>query len=184
MIAEFGHYALVLAFALSLAQSVLPMVGASAASGPGCRSRGRRPSRSSASSALPSWRWSSASSAPISRSRRSTVFAFPAAADLQDRRDLGQSRGLAAALGADPRDLRRAGRPVRREPAAAAQGPRAVGAGHDRLRLPRLHAVHLQSVRAPLAGAAGGRRSSIRCCRIPASPCIRRCSISAMSASR
>ena len=28
MIAEFGHYALVLAFALSLAQSVLPMVGA------------------------------------------------------------------------------------------------------------------------------------------------------------
>jgi cytochrome c-type biogenesis protein CcmF len=28
MIAEFGHYALVLAFVLSFAQSVLPMVGA------------------------------------------------------------------------------------------------------------------------------------------------------------
>ncbi len=52
MIAEFGHYALVLALVLALAQSVLPMVGAHRGIRPWMALRaGPRPSRSSASSA-------------------------------------------------------------------------------------------------------------------------------------
>ncbi len=50
--------------------------------------------------------------------------------------------------------------------------------------LPGLHPVHLQPVPAHLAAGRRTATASTRCCRIPASPSIRRFSISAMSASR
>ena len=68
----------------------------------------------------------------------------PPAAALPDRRALGQSRGLAAALGLDPVGLWRGGGGLRRQSAGAAARPRAGGAGGDRARLPRLHPLHLQ----------------------------------------
>ena len=73
---------------------------------------------------------------------------------------------------------------VRAQPAAVVPGPGAGGAGADRRRLPGLHAVHLEPVPAARPGAARRPAASIRSCRTPASPSIRRCSTSAMSASR
>ena len=64
------------------------------------------------------------------------------------------------------------------------RAPRARRPGADRRRLPRLPALHLESVRARSRRRRSTATASTRCCRIPASPSIRRCSISAMSASR
>ena len=109
---EIGHFALVLAFALALVQSVVPLVGARtgngrmmAVGGPvavtgfalvGARLRRAdgRLCRAPTSRSLNVWR----------------ELAFAEAAALQDHRHLGQPRGLDAALGADPDLLRRAGR--------------------------------------------------------------------------
>ena len=110
MIVETGHYALVLALALALVQSVLPIWGTR-------RRRRRRWSATAVPAALravrarsptPSRRWST----PMSSSDFSLVNVvenspFDEAADLQDRRRLGEPRGLDAALGADPGAVRR-----------------------------------------------------------------------------
>ena len=80
--------------------------------------------------------------------------------------------------------VRRRGGAVLRQPAARTARARAGGAGHDRHRLPAVHPAHLEPVPARLAAGRRTGRGSIRCCRTPASPSIRRSSISAMSASR
>ncbi len=67
---------------------------------------------------------------------------------------------------------------------ATLEGPRAGGAVVDRGRLLSLHPAHLESVPAARATRRSRAATSIRSCRTPASPSIRRCSISAMSASR
>ena len=61
---------------------------------------------------------------------------------------------------------------------------RARRAGADQRRLPRFHPADLEPVRAPVAGPVRGPATSTRSSRTRASRSIRRCSISAMSASR
>ena len=73
---------------------------------------------------------------------------------------------------------------VRPQPAGDAARQRDCGAGLDRRGLPAVHPGHLQSLRPPVRPRRSRAATSTRCCRISASPSIRRCSISAMSASR
>ncbi len=90
--------------------------------------------------------------------QRRRQLAFGQAAALQDQRRVGEPRGLDAAVGADPRPVRRGGRGVRQQPPRQPARPRARRAGADRHGLPRLPAVHLEPVRAPLARAARRQR--------------------------
>ena len=61
---------------------------------------------------------------------------------------------------------------------------RARRSGPDQRRLPRLHPLHLEPVRAARRPRRSRDATSIRSCRTPASRSTRPCSISAMSASR
>ena len=81
-----------------------------------------------------------------------------AADGLQAGRDLGQPRGLDAALDAHPHPLRRHGGGLGRQPAALPARPRPRRAGHDRRRLLRLHPRHLEPLRAPRRPAARRQR--------------------------
>ena len=106
MIVELGHYALVLALALSLVAGAVPVWGAR---DPRRGADGRRAARprfamfgfvALAFAALTAC----LCAAPTSRSLNVVAeLAFGQAADLQDHRRLGQPRRLDAALGADPR---------------------------------------------------------------------------------
>ena len=84
----------------------------------------------------------------------------------------------------DPGVVRRAGRGLRQQSAGGAEGERARGAGLDRRRLPSVHSDDLEPVPAHRRRAVRGPRPQSD----PAGPrprhSIRRCSISAMSASR
>ena len=133
MIAEAGHYALVLALALALIQSTVPMLGARWGD-PALMNVAR-------STALAQLLFVAASFAALVdaarhlgflRRQRVREFAFAEAADLQDHRRVGQSRRLDAAVGVDPGAVRRPGRRLRQQPAAVAARPRAGGAGLDR----------------------------------------------------
>ena len=64
------------------------------------------------------------------------------------------------------------------------QGARAGRSGHDRPRLPRLRRLHIQSIPAGVACARSMAKVLIRSSRTPASHCIHHSSIWAMSASR
>ena len=156
---EVGHFALVLAFALALVQSVVPLVGARtgnermmAVGGPvvARRFRAGRARLRGADRRLRAVRF-------LGRERVGEL-ALAEAAALQDHRHLGQPRGLDAALGADPDLLRRAGRGLRRQSAGKPACDRAVGAGLDRRGLPALHPGDLQSLRPAVAGAVRGAR--------------------------
>ena len=119
----------------------------------------------------------------LGRQRRRQL-ALGQAAALQDQRRVGEPRGLDAAVGADPRAVRRGGRGLRQQPARHPARPRAGRAGADRRR-----ASSPSCCSPPTRSSASRPRrptatASTRCCRTPASPSIRRCSISAMSASR
>ena len=101
------------------------------------------------------------------RRQRVREFAFDEAADLQDHRRLGQPRRLDAAVGVDPRAVRRPRRRLRQQSAAVAARLCAGGAGLDRQRVLSVHPGHLESVPAhrqsadrgprPQSGAAGHR---------------------------
>ena len=114
MIAEVGHYALVLALGLALIQSVVPIIGARLHDG-----ALMNVARSTALAQLLFVAGSFVALATLLRHfrflgrQRLREFPFAEAADLQDHRHLGQSRRLDAAVGADPDVLRRAGRRVR-----------------------------------------------------------------------
>ena len=186
VIPELGHYALVLALAL----------GARAGLRAALRRAAQRSGADGDRRCRPRWRSSSSSAISFAaltarlrrlgflRRQRVREFAFAEAADLQDHRRVGEPRRLDAAVGADPRAVRRAGRAVRRQSAGDAQGQRAGGAVVDRGRLHPVHPADLEPVPAAGAGARSKAATSIRSCRTPASRSIRRCSTSAMSGSR
>ena len=116
--------------------------------------------------------------------QRVREFAFGDAADLQDHQRLGQPRRLDAAVGADPGAVRRAGRGVRRQPAGDAARPTCwrCRPGSPRRSISSSWSPRTRSCASPRRRSRAA--TSIRSCRTSASPSIRRCSISAMSASR
>ena len=186
MIVETGHYALVLALALALFNCVVPFWGIA--------TRDERLMATAPSVALVQFLFVVLAFGALVYAHIVSDFSVVNVVEnshsakplhLQDRRRLGQSRRLHAALGAHPRDCRRrrgalpttACREDLRAARLAVQSWISVG-------FPSLHPADLQSVRAARRSADGRARSSIRCCRIPVSRSIRRCSISAMSGSR
>ena len=160
MIPELGHYALVLALVMALAQASLPMVGAA---------RGIRPWMQLAKpAALAQFAFVAFAFLALMLAFATSDFSVAIVTQHSHSeqpliykltRHLGQSRGLAAAVGAHPHHLRRAGRAVRREPAAAAEGAHAQHPGHDLGRVPAVHAADLEPVRAAQSGAGRGRRA-------------------------
>ena len=159
MIAELGHFALVLALALALAQSSIPFWGALA----GDR-RLMAVAAPVARDPVPARRARLRRARPglcrlrLLAPQRRREFAFVEAAPLQGDRRLGEPRGLDAPLGADPRLVRRPRRRLRPQPAGEAEGAGPVGPGLDRHRLPALHPRHLQPVRPPRPAAGRGQR--------------------------
>ena len=86
-------------------------------------------------------------------SQRGAQLPFRQAHALQDLRRVGQPRGLDAAMGADSGSVRLGGGGLRSQPAAGPGRSGALGAGHDRGRLPRLHLVYVEPLRASGGGA-------------------------------
>ena len=173
---------------------------ARAGAGDACRSWGARTQRSRADGASPGRPRSRSSASSRSPSRALTacyvrsdfsvvnVFENSHSAkplDLQDHRRVGEPRRLDAAVGADPRRCS-----ARWSRCSAATCRRALQANVlavqalDRGRVLSLHPAHLESVPAPRRRRRSRAATSIRSCRTSASRSIRRCSISAMSASR
>ena len=121
---EIGHFALVLAFALSLVQSMVPLFGA--------RIGDQRLMAVGGPVAVTGFALTALAFAALTTAYATVRFlgrqrlgelAFAEAAALQDHRHLGQSRGLDAALGADPDLLRGARRCVRPQSAGDACAP-------------------------------------------------------------
>ncbi len=134
MIPELGHYALVLALALGLIQSVAPMIGA--------RARDDALMRLANSTALMQFVFVALSFAALticyvtSDFSVATVFEnshsmMPLVYKIHQR--VGEPRRLDAAVGAHPVAVRRAGRGVRRQSAGDLEGACAGGAVVDRL---------------------------------------------------
>ncbi len=175
---ETGHFALVLAFALALVQTVVPLIGARTGNqqddgrrrpGGGDRLCPDRAVLRRAGDGLCKLRFFGG--------ERVGELAFAAAADLQDHRHLGQSRRLDAALGADPDLLRRAGRRLRRQSPGDATSQCARRARRDRRHLLPVHPDDLQSVHPARSGADRGPRSQSD----PAGPRPRHPSAAALS---
>ena len=148
MIAELGHYALVLALALG-ARPVhrADLRRAHERSRADGRGRARPRSRSSASSRSSF----AALAACYVRSDFSVVNVFENSHSAKPliykiHRRVGKPRRLDAAVGAHPQPVRRPGRAVRRQPAGTAEGQRARGAVLDRGGVLSLHPRHLESV--------------------------------------
>ena len=170
MIIELGHFALILALVVAATQMVVPAWGA--------RVRDERLMAYAEPAAVSqlvllliaflALMHAYVTSRFLRRERRREL-AFDEAAALPDLGRVGKPRRLDAALGADPRALRRGGGGVRRQPAGDAQGQRARGAGVDRGRVLPLHPADVEPVRAPRSGAVRRARASIRFCRIPRS---------------
>ena len=185
MIAEAGHYALVLALGLALIQSTVPLLGARWGD-----HALMNVARSTCARAIAvrggvvCGADDAARDVGFLRRQRVREFALDEAAALQDHRRVGQSRRIDAAVGVDPGAVRRPGRRLRQQFAAVAARPCAGGAGLDRGRVLSVHPGHLESVPAHRKSRRSRAATSTRCCRTSASPCIRRCSISAMSGSR
>ena len=168
MIAEAGHYALVLALALALIQSTVPIAGARwgdvaldecrALHGAGAIAVRRGVVHGAGDAAR---------QFGFLRRQRVREFALDQAAALQDHRRLGQSRRLDAAVGGDPGAVRRPRRGLRQQSAAVAARLCAGGAGLDRGGVLSVHPDDLESVPAhrraadrgprPQSGAAGHR---------------------------
>ena len=186
MIAELGHFALILAFLAALMQAAVPLVGA--ARGEAGVDGGWAAARPCCSSGLVATSFVALTllfvTSDFSRPPGRRQFALAEAAALQDHRRVGQPRGLDAAVGAIlplfgaavagfgatlPTRLR----------ARVLGGAGMIGVGF------LLFILFTSNPFLRLgAGAAARATTSTRCCRIPASPFIRRFSISAMSASR
>jgi hypothetical protein len=155
MIPEIGHYALILALFMALAQGTLPLVGAHRGDG-GLMALARPAAEGQllfivvAFAAL-TWSYvtsdfSVANVVANSHSAKPLIYKI-SGVDLQDQRRLGQSRGLDAVVGPDPRPIWRRGRGVRRQSAAGAACPCARRPGVDRYRLPAVHPADLESIR-------------------------------------
>ena len=185
MIVEIGHFALVLALGAALAQTIVPFWGARVGD---ARPDGRRPQRRADPIGADRDRLRGARRRPSDLgflgSQRRREFAQRGAGDLQDLRRVGEPRRLDAAVGPDSGGVRRARRPVRPRAAHAPARRRARRSGPDQRRLPRLHSPDLEPVRAPRRPRPSRDATSIPFSRTRASRSIRRCSISAMSASR
>ena len=159
MIPELGHFALILALAVALVQGTLPLVGAA-------RGDARLMALGSTAALTQALLVDRCLRRPhpglrhvgLLRRQRRRQLAFGQAAGLQDHRRVGEPRGQHAPVGADPRRVRRRRGAVRRQPARHAARARARHPGADRRGLPRLPAVHLQSLRAPVAGARRRQR--------------------------
>ena len=115
MIAEAGHYALVLALALALVQSIVPMIGARLGE-PALMGVAGSTARRAVRLRAVCVRRADARLRRVGFLRRQRVreFAFGEAAALQDHRRVGKPRRLDAAVGADPGAVQRAGGGVRR----------------------------------------------------------------------
>jgi len=119
VIVESGHYALVLALALALIQSTVPLLGA--------RLHDPALMNVARSTALAQLLFVALSflalvtlhvTSDFFRRQCVRELAFAETADLQGHRRMGQSRGLHAAMGVDPGAVRRPGRSLWRQPAA------------------------------------------------------------------
>ena len=185
MIAELGHYALMLALGLALIQGSIPIFGT--------RSGDVVLASMASPIALAQFAFVAVAFGALAVCYVTSDFSvlnvyensqLDDAVGLQAHQHLGEPRRLDDAVGAHSRPVRRAGRGLRRQSADGAQGQRARGAGVDRRRLSALHSHHLESVRCVSPTRRSRAAISIRSSRIRASPSIRRSSISAMSASR
>ena len=185
MMVETGHFALVLAFALALVQSVVPLAGA--------RTGNERMMAVGGPVAVTGFALIALAFAALTAAYAQSDFSVANVWEnshslkpllLQDHRHLGQPRRLDAALGADPDLLRRAGRGC-----SAATCRRRCGPTCWPCRAGSARPSCCSSWRPPIRSRGCRRRrsraaTSTRSCRTSASPSIRRCSISAMSASR
>ena len=159
MIAELGHYALMLALGLALIQGVMPIVG-TRSNDPVLMSMAaptalaqfcfRRPGVWRARRLLRHVRFLG--------TQRLREFEFGDAADLPAHQRLGQPRRLDDAVGLHPYVVRRAGRGLRHQFADQAQSQCARRAGLDRRRLSSFHSHHLESVPAHRRRAVRGPR--------------------------
>ena len=159
MIAELGHYALVLALALALDpgdRAALGRAHATIATLMGV----------AGSTALAQFAFVALSFAALtacyvasdfSVAQRVREFAFGDAADLQVHRRVGEPRRLDAAVGADPRAVRRAGRAVRRQSAGDAEGQcaRACRPGSPRRSISSSSSPRTRSCASPQAPLEG-----------------------------
>ncbi len=160
MIPELGHYALVLALALGLIQSVVPIIGA--------RKHDDALMRLASSTALMQFAFVALSFAALATCYRHfgllgrdrvRELPFHDAAGLQIQQRVGKSRGLHAAMGPHSVGIRRRRRGIRRQSAGNLEGACAGGAVVDRERLLSFHLAHLEPVSAPAARAVRGPRS-------------------------
>ena len=181
---EAGHFALVLAFALALIQSTVPLIGA--------RSRDERMMAVGGPVAVTGFALAAVAFAALTMAYVQSDFSVANVwENSHSAKPLlfkvtgtwGNHEGsmllwvlilaffgaLVAVFGA--------------QPAGVAARQRACRAGLDRRRLPAVHPDDVEPVRPPRPGADRRAATSTRCCRISASPSIRRCSTSAMSAS-
>ena len=160
MIIELGHFALVLALLVAALQTVVPLVGASRGdarlmafarprrAGP-ARLRRHRVRRAAACLHHLGLHVAAVATIPI---RRKPLLYKITGLWGNHEGSLVLWVSILALFGA-------CGRPLRPQPAAASARPGPGGAGADRRRLPRLHAVHLQPVPAARPGAARRRRA-------------------------
>jgi hypothetical protein len=147
MIVELGHFALILAFMVAIFQMIVPLIGAHK-NWPGWMAVAEP--AATTQFLLTAFSFAALTYAFVVSdfSLRLVVAELPhrQADALQDHRRLGEPRGLAAALGADPDAVRRLAAWFGQQPAADAQGARAGGAGDGGGGLLRLHALHLEPV--------------------------------------
>ncbi len=158
MIPELGHFALILALCLALAQGMLPLIGAQ---------RGNLSlmalARPAAQGQFVFYRhFVSMSDLQLRRQRFLGAlcrleFQYGIAAGISHRGGMGRARRFVAVVGLHPQrlDARRDG--VQPQPAAGYGRARDRGDGLDQRRLSVVHARHLEPVRTPVPGRA--RRS-------------------------
>ena len=185
MIAETGHYALILALGVAIVQTLLPLLGRAPARSAACR---RCRSGRADAIRLGGDRLHRADHrlCHLGLLGRECVAELPLgqAAALQDLGRVGEPRRLDDLVGADPHAVRRGGRDFRHEPAASAQGQCAGGAGLDRRGLSAVHHHHLESLHPAKPGAVRRAGAEPGVCKTPRSPSIPPSSMPAMSASR
>ena len=159
MIAEIGHYALVLALGLALIQGSVPLIGV--------RLRDRRSGRDGAAARLGAIRFCRDLLRGLDRLlcrlrflglQCVREFAFGDAAYLQIHERVGKPRRLDAALGADPERVRRDGRGLRPQSAGEPARQCARRSGLDRGGVLSLYSRELESVPAHRERAGRGTR--------------------------
>ena len=185
VVAEIGHFALILTLTLALAQSIVPLIGTHLGD--------LKLMRFGSSAAIGQMVFLTVAFAALIACYVMSDFSVLNVAENSNSAmpliykvtaTWGNHEGSMLLWVSDPGAVRRRRRDLRRQSAGAPQGPRARRAGHA-----RAPAFWPSSSSPPTRSSASIRpcptaRISIRCCRTSGSPCIRRSSISAMSASR